>query len=60
MSPACVILREIFLMISYREGNDPGDEGQITYGELLKQVCKFANVLKSLGKSELNLKGAIT
>jgi len=32
-----------------REGNDPADSSQITYGELLKQVCKFANVLKAKG-----------
>ena len=32
-----------------REGNDPDDSSQITYGELLKQVCKFANVLKAKG-----------
>ncbi|ELU18819.1 hypothetical protein CAPTEDRAFT_133043 [Capitella teleta] len=33
----------------YWEGNDPDDIGQITYKELLSQVCKFANVLKSKG-----------
>ncbi|EDO42084.1 predicted protein [Nematostella vectensis] len=33
----------------YWEGNVPGDTKQITYGELLKQVCKFANVLESKG-----------
>ena len=32
-----------------REGNDPDDSSQITYSELLKQVCKFANVLKAKG-----------
>ena len=31
------------------EGNDPRDEGQITYAQLHKEVCKFANVLKSKG-----------
>ncbi|XP_036389619.1 acetyl-coenzyme A synthetase, cytoplasmic [Megalops cyprinoides] len=31
------------------EGNEPGDEMKVTYRELLQQVCKFANVLKSLG-----------
>uniref|UniRef100_A0A0B6ZVD5 acetate--CoA ligase n=1 Tax=Arion vulgaris TaxID=1028688 RepID=A0A0B6ZVD5_9EUPU len=31
------------------EGNDPGDHGQITYSQLLAQVCKFSNVLKQLG-----------
>ncbi|KAI1892842.1 hypothetical protein AGOR_G00137690 [Albula goreensis] len=31
------------------EGNEPGDELKVTYKELLQQVCKFGNVLKSLG-----------
>lgn len=34
-----------------REGNDPEDSSQITYSELLRQVCKFANVLKAKGLS---------
>jgi acetyl-CoA synthetase len=29
------------------EGNEPGEDSQITYGELHEKVCKFANVLKS-------------
>jgi len=33
----------------YWEGNDPKDEGKITYAELHKEVCKFANVLKTKG-----------
>ncbi|XP_026775916.3 acetyl-coenzyme A synthetase, cytoplasmic isoform X1 [Pangasianodon hypophthalmus] len=33
----------------YWEGNEPGDEKMVTYRELLQQVCKFANVLKSQG-----------
>lgn len=33
----------------YWEGNFPGDNKQITYSELLKEVCKFANVLKDKG-----------
>ncbi|KAL9656384.1 hypothetical protein ABK040_005150 [Willaertia magna] len=34
----------------YWEGNDVNDKHfSMTYKELLKQVCKFANVLKSLG-----------
>ncbi|XP_030624551.1 acetyl-coenzyme A synthetase, cytoplasmic isoform X2 [Chanos chanos] len=33
----------------YWEGNEPGDELTVTYRELLQQVCKFANVLKSQG-----------
>jgi len=33
----------------YWEGNEPGEEKRITYAELLDQVQRFANVLKSLG-----------
>ncbi|XP_014676866.1 PREDICTED: acetyl-coenzyme A synthetase, cytoplasmic-like [Priapulus caudatus] len=33
----------------FREGNDPDDDGSITYGNLFKEVCKFANVLKKYG-----------
>ena len=36
-------------MVFYWEGNDPKDEGKITYSELHKEVCKFANVLKTKG-----------
>lgn len=32
-----------------REGNEPGVDKIVTYKELLQQVCKFANVLKSQG-----------
>ncbi|MDA0837447.1 MAG: acetate--CoA ligase [Planctomycetota bacterium] len=31
------------------EGNEPGEERQLTYKELHEQVCRFANVLKSKG-----------
>ena len=31
------------------EGNEPGEDKAYTYKELHKEVCKFANVLKSLG-----------
>ena len=31
------------------EGDDPGKDKHISYRELHEQVCKFANVLKSLG-----------
>ena len=31
------------------EGNEPGDNKKLTYKELHKEVCKFANVLKSHG-----------
>tara|TARA_R110002049_G_scaffold2743_5_gene21157 strand:- start:38749 stop:40653 length:1905 start_codon:yes stop_codon:yes gene_type:complete len=34
------------------EGDDPADRKQVTYRELYKEVCKFANVLKSLGVSK--------
>jgi acetyl-CoA synthetase len=30
------------------EGNEPGEDRKITYKELHKEVCKFANVLKSM------------
>ncbi|XP_023330086.1 acetyl-coenzyme A synthetase isoform X2 [Eurytemora carolleeae] len=33
----------------YWVGNDPADKGQITYRELLAEVCKFSNVLVNLG-----------
>lgn len=31
------------------EGNEPGDDRVVTYGELHQLVCKFANVLKEKG-----------
>ncbi|MBM3265905.1 MAG: acetate--CoA ligase [candidate division Zixibacteria bacterium] len=31
------------------EGNEPGEDGKLTYRELHEQVCRFANVLKSRG-----------
>jgi acetyl-CoA synthetase len=31
------------------EGNEPGDSKKLTYKELYEQVCKFSNVLKSIG-----------
>ena len=31
------------------EGDDPGESKSLTYRQLYEQVCKFANVLKSLG-----------
>jgi len=33
----------------YWVGNDPADKGQITYSQLLAEVCKFANALESVG-----------
>jgi len=31
------------------EGNEPGEDAKLTYAQLHGEVCKFANVLKSLG-----------
>jgi len=31
------------------EGNEPGEDGKLTYKELHERVCKFANVLKGRG-----------
>ena len=31
------------------EGNEPGEDSKLTYRELHREVCKFANVLKSFG-----------
>ncbi|NXY14590.1 ACSA protein, partial [Atrichornis clamosus] len=31
------------------EGNEPCDSTKITYRELLRKVCQFANVLRSQG-----------
>ncbi|XP_063240789.1 acetyl-coenzyme A synthetase isoform X2 [Bacillus rossius redtenbacheri] len=33
----------------YWEGNDPEDYSRLTYRKLLKEVCRFANVLKTRG-----------
>jgi len=34
------------------EGNEPGEDQTLTYGELHEQVCRFANALKQLGVSK--------
>jgi len=34
------------------EGDDPGVDDRITYRELHRRVCRFANVLKSIGVSK--------
>lgn len=34
------------------EGNEPGEDRVLTYGQLYDQVCRFANGLKSLGISK--------
>lgn len=33
-----------------REGNSPDQHLAITYGQLLSQVCRCANVLKQMGE----------
>jgi acetyl-CoA synthetase len=33
----------------FSEGNHPGDVAVVTYKELLRLVCRFANVLKKNG-----------
>ncbi|XP_076064692.1 acetyl coenzyme A synthase isoform X2 [Oratosquilla oratoria] len=33
----------------YWEGNDPADRRQLTYADILRDVCKMANVLKGYG-----------
>ena len=45
----------VHFSMPFREGNIPGDNKQITYSELLKEVCKFANVLKDKGRDYLLL-----
>lgn len=37
------------MALLYREGNNVGDEGKITYWQLLTEVCRFANVLRGCG-----------
>ncbi|MDJ0917657.1 MAG: acetate--CoA ligase [Woeseiaceae bacterium] len=34
------------------EGDDPSNDLKLTYGELHERVCRFANVLKSIGVSK--------
>ena len=36
---------------------EPGDQRVLTYGQLHREVCKFANVLKGLGVSKGDLRG---
>ncbi len=38
-----------FQVAFFWEGNDPENEGKITYAELLVEVSKFANILKEKG-----------
>jgi acetyl-CoA synthetase len=36
----------------YWEGNEPGEDGKLTYSELLDKVCQLSNYLKSVGVSK--------
>ncbi|OAY70177.1 Acetyl-coenzyme A synthetase, chloroplastic/glyoxysomal [Ananas comosus] len=36
----------------YWEGNEPGQDGQLTYAQLLDKVCQLANYLKHVGVSK--------
>lgn len=49
--PPAAGVSALLVVISSREGNEPGDELTVTYRELLQRVCQFANVLKSRGQS---------
>ena len=37
----------------HREGNDVGQDSQLTYKELLDLVCQIANYLTSIGVKEV-------
>jgi hypothetical protein len=39
-----------FFLVYLREGNEPGETTQITYRQLLVQVCQFSNVLRKQGE----------
>lgn len=39
-----------FFLVYLREGNEPEETTQITYRELLVQVCQFSNVLQKQGE----------
>ena len=41
--------RRLYEDYNFREGNDPRDSRQITYKELLEDVCRLSNVLLSKG-----------
>ena len=45
----CRMSVPFILSFLFREGNNITDQMSITYQELLTQVCKFANVLKTKG-----------
>lgn len=36
-------------LVVRREGNEPSQEGSMSYQQLLDLVCKIANYLKSIG-----------
>uniref|UniRef100_A0AAV2JTQ8 Acetyl-coenzyme A synthetase N-terminal domain-containing protein n=2 Tax=Knipowitschia caucasica TaxID=637954 RepID=A0AAV2JTQ8_KNICA len=44
----------------YWEGNSPDQHSQITYSQLLSQVCRCSNVLKKLGTNTHNTHTSMT
>lgn len=47
--PAPLHSNKFLLSFTSREGNNPDDHSKLTYKKLLREVCCFANVLKSHG-----------
>lgn len=52
-----ILPNDWFFLIYLREGNEPEETTQITYHELLVQVCQFSNVLRKQGEWEGGGKG---
>lgn len=45
-----LLANDWFFLVYLREGNEPEETTQITYRELLVQVCQFSNVLQKQGE----------
>ena len=45
-----ILPNDWLFLIHLREGNEPEETSQITYRELLVQVCRFSNVLRKQGE----------
>ena len=45
----CVCVGSEWCVCVCREGNDPADKREMSYQELLKEVCRLSNCLKKLG-----------
>lgn len=45
-----ILPNDWFFLVYLREGNEPEETTQITYHELLTQVCRFSNVLRKQGE----------